>query len=113
MSSSSRRKKSYDNNLRKFQNRNIFAGIVLAAAACFAIWLVIISMPGNIPEIHLSTNFVNYEGTQKEIPFVKKSCNVVIDAFTANLGNVNAEKPCELDSRENGCKFRTRKTTMS
>ena len=98
MSLSSRRKKSYDDKLRRFQNRNIFAGIVLAIAVGFAIWLMVAAMSGSTPKIYLSTNYINYSGTQKEIPFAVSSCEKVVESLGSQFKFLESDDPLELDS---------------
>ena len=105
MSSSSRRKKSFEAKQREFQNRNIFAGIVLAIAAGFAIWLMVAVLAGNTPDIYLSTNYINYTGTQKEIPFAVKSCEQIVSSFKSEVELLQSEKPLELDSNTSQLKL--------
>ena len=96
--SSSRRKKSYNDKLKQFQNRNIFAGIVLVAAVGFSIWLMLAVMAGNTPKIHLSTNYVQYSGTQKEIPFALESCQKLVDSLRSEFRGLKPSEPLEFDS---------------
>jgi hypothetical protein len=98
MSSSSRRKKSFENKQRQFQNRNIIAGVILAVAVGFAIWLMVSVMGGNIPHVYLSTNYVVYSGTQKTIPFALKSCEKLVDSFESELEHVTATEPLKQNS---------------
>ena len=76
----SRRKKQYDEQLRGFQNRNFFAGLLLLIFVGFTIWLVIRLMPGAKPTVFVSTNYIDYSGS-REIPFAFESCQLVHDAF--------------------------------
>ena len=98
MSSSSRRRKSYDKKLKSYQNRNVVAGIVLAVAVGFAIWLMLAVMAGSTPKIYLSTNYVQYSGTQKEIPFATQSCEMLVDSLQEDFRFLESDEPLELDS---------------
>ena len=80
MPPTSRRKKKYDEQLRGFQNRNIFAGLLLLIFVGLAIYLAIRLMPGAKPTVFVSTNYIDHSGS-REIPFAQQSCQLVHDAF--------------------------------
>ena len=80
MPPTSRRKKKYDEQLRGFQNRNIFAGLLLLIFVGLAIYLAIRLMPGAKPTVFVSTNYIDHSGS-REIPFAKQSCQLVHNAF--------------------------------
>ena len=84
MPPTSRRKKRYDEQLRGFQNRNIFAGVLLLIFAGLAIWLAVYLMPGAKPTVFVSTNYINHSGS-RQIPFAKESCQQIQDAFSQHL----------------------------
>ena len=80
----SRRKKQYDEQLRGFQNRNFFAGLLLLIFLGLAIWLVINLLPDTKPTVYVSTNYIDHSGS-REIPFALESCQLIRDAFGQQL----------------------------
>ena len=84
MPPTSRRKKRYDEQLRGFQNRNIFAGALLLIFLGLTIYLAIRLMPGAKPTVFVSTNYIDHSGS-REIPFAQQSCQLIHDAFGQQL----------------------------
>ena len=85
-----RRKKKYEQELRRVQNRNFFAALVLIAAVVASVFLALWVLVGAKPKIYVSVNRVDHSGT-REIPFSDESCSMVSQAFEDHLKCVPGE----------------------
>ena len=101
MPPSSRRKKKYEQQLRTFQNRNVFAGIALLIAVAGAVWLAITLAPSKRPTVYLRTNMIDHSGS-KEIPLAQESCKLILDTFRNHMDEdlLNWEETHELDQKD-------------
>lgn len=80
MPSEGRRRKKFDQEMRRVQNRNFFAAVVLVIAAVAAVFLVQWVLPSQKPKVFVSVNQVNHSGTRR-IPFSTESCATIAKAF--------------------------------
>ena len=101
MPPTSRRKKKYNEQLRTFQNRNVFAVIALLLAVGGAIWLAVSLVPPARPTVYLRTNVIDHSGSQ-EVPLAEESCALILDTFRDRMHEdlLNSEATHELDQKD-------------
>ena len=89
----SRRRRNFDEQTKRVQNRNIAAGVLFLLAVLFAVFILYMLRGEKQSQVHVAVSYVNYGDAKKEykpIPFSfsKETCNSVLSVFA----DVDSEK---------------------